>query len=270
MKMSILSTLIVTTSLLSTNVFAAAPYNPSQSYQGGSQVEYQGNIYEAKWWVGVGETPVVNSNEPWQTPWKWVSVIDTNLEPQSPIDAPDEQNNISTQTTQNGLGATVTSSVTENLHYYLIDPDSPEDIRHALNNDTTVPRHGRTDYNVAWKYTYAKSDGICSIATAEVNVNTKYVMPKLSLRSSANSDIKHKFDTYFDKLMAHERNHHNFGVQAAKEIEQLIFYWAPESCQTIGDSINGEAHRIINYYGEQDRIYDEETNHGYTEGVVID
>lgn len=259
-------------SLLSVSVQAAPIYNETQSYQQGSQVEYLGNIYQAKWWAGTGDIPGAPVQQEWQTPWKLLGQVtplpkplpEPELEPEPPI-TPE----VPAEPQENRVGPEITYSEIENLHYYLIDPDTPDDIAYALSQDNTVPMHGRTDYNVAWKYEYAKSEGICSIAKGEVKVTTHYVMPKLTLRAAANIDTQTKFNTYYDKLMAHEQNHHGFGVQAAQDIEQLIFAWDPESCQTIGNSINSAAYKILDKYGEQNRIYDDETNHGYTEGVVI-
>ncbi|MFM2589185.1 DUF922 domain-containing protein [Vibrio sp. TBV020] len=258
----------LTLSLLSVSLKAAPIYNETQSYQQGSQVEHLGSIYQAKWWADTGDIPGAPVQQEWQTPWK---LLEQTTPPTEPLPKPEPPTTpeVPAKPQENRIGPEVTYSEIENLSYYLIDPDTPDDIAYALSQDDTVPMHGRTDYNVAWKYTYAKKEGICSIAKAEVKVTTHYVMPKLTLRSSANIDTQAKFNAYYDKLMAHEKNHHGFGVSAAQEIEQLIFGWEPESCQTIGNSINSAAYNILDKYGEQNRIYDDETNHGYTEGVVI-
>ncbi|WP_418642650.1 cellulose-binding domain-containing protein [Vibrio chaetopteri] len=74
--------------VFSSHVFAAEPYDATQSYSGGSQVTVDGTTYEAKWWVGAGQSPTdIYANE-WDSPWKVVSGANPSPEP-SPEPTPD-------------------------------------------------------------------------------------------------------------------------------------------------------------------------------------
>ncbi len=53
--------------------FAAEPYNPESSYPAGSEVSYNGDTYEAKWWVEPGQIPGAPVENPWDTPWELIS-----------------------------------------------------------------------------------------------------------------------------------------------------------------------------------------------------
>ncbi|MGL4753290.1 MAG: carbohydrate-binding protein, partial [Aeromonadaceae bacterium] len=39
---------------MSSQLWAATPYDINQSYGGGSEVSFNGKIYEAKWWANAG------------------------------------------------------------------------------------------------------------------------------------------------------------------------------------------------------------------------
>ncbi|MCG9676690.1 cellulose-binding domain-containing protein [Vibrio sp. Isolate24] len=72
--------------LLSGHLFAAEPYDATKTYSGGTQVTVDGQIYEAKWWVNVGQSPTDDYANEWDSPWKLIS--DTTPEP-DPEPTPD-------------------------------------------------------------------------------------------------------------------------------------------------------------------------------------
>ncbi len=53
--------------------FAADLYNPAASYPEGAQVSFNGDIYQAKWWVNPGQSPDMPFENEWDTPWKLIS-----------------------------------------------------------------------------------------------------------------------------------------------------------------------------------------------------
>ena len=71
--------------------FAAEYYNPDISYPAGSQVSFNGDIYEAKWWANPGQSPADAATNPWDTPWELISEGGGTTPPQPPeppIDPP--------------------------------------------------------------------------------------------------------------------------------------------------------------------------------------
>jgi chitodextrinase len=53
-------------------LWATTPYDINQSYPGGSQVSFNGQIYETKWYANPGQSPGMAVNFEWETPWKLV------------------------------------------------------------------------------------------------------------------------------------------------------------------------------------------------------
>lgn len=54
---------------LSGQLWAATPYDINQGYAGGSQVSFNGQIYEAKWYANPGQSPGVQVANEWDSPW---------------------------------------------------------------------------------------------------------------------------------------------------------------------------------------------------------
>ena len=70
---------------LASSAWAAVPYDINQAYVGGSQVSFNGQIYEAKWYANPGQTPGMQVANAWETPWQAVGndteVPDDNVPP---------------------------------------------------------------------------------------------------------------------------------------------------------------------------------------------
>ncbi|HDZ8927356.1 TPA: chitinase, partial [Aeromonas dhakensis] len=50
---------------LSGQLWAATPYDINQGYAGGSQVSFNGQIYEAKWYANPGQSPGLQVANEW-------------------------------------------------------------------------------------------------------------------------------------------------------------------------------------------------------------
>ncbi len=79
-------------------------------------------------------------------------------------------------------------------------------------------------------------------------------MPKHTRRGAMPAKIRVEWDSMIAALKAHEQQHGAHGINAARELVQ-------KGCR------NGDA--IVAKWAEQDRIYDRNTGHGRTEGVIF-
>ncbi|WP_234418381.1 glycoside hydrolase family 19 protein [Dongshaea marina] len=92
--MTHLKKLLLSTSLalMTCEVAAAQLYDPSKNYPSGSQVSFNGAIYQAKWWANPSQSPGDQVSAPWETPWKLIGQTDDTpppAEPDEPADTPD-------------------------------------------------------------------------------------------------------------------------------------------------------------------------------------
>ena len=105
--------------------------------------------------------------------------------------------------------------------------------------------------NGFWAFTrwYVRWSGSCRVSL-EIN----YTMPKHTRRGAMPAKIRVEWDSMIAALKAHEQQHGAHGINAARELVQ-------KGCR------NGDA--IVAKWAEQDRIYDRNTGHGRTEGVIF-
>ncbi len=71
MKRSLLAAAVMVA--LSGAVSAAEIYDINKNYTGGEQVSFNGNVYEAQWWAGAGQSPKDITENSWDSPWVLVS-----------------------------------------------------------------------------------------------------------------------------------------------------------------------------------------------------
>ena len=69
---------------------AADYYDPAQSYPAGSEVSFNGNIYQAKWWANPSQSPIEVDTvaHAWETPWKLSKQGDSTTPPVQPEPEP--------------------------------------------------------------------------------------------------------------------------------------------------------------------------------------
>lgn len=87
-----------------------------------------------------------------------------------------------------------------------------------------------------------------------VEVDVIYRMPEHENPTAMPPDVRQKFETMWDRLMDHERQHGQHGIRAGQEIHLA-------KC--------AGAHDIIKKYNQADLDYDRRTDHGSSEGVVL-
>jgi len=165
--------------------------------------------------------------------------------------------------------------VNEEFSYYLIYPDNPSEIASELSKHSPIKENGKTfkghtEWNVNWNYWWQTENGKCKINKVKTEVAIKYTMPKLA-SPGKNKDIEKKFNTYYSALLLHEKGHKESAVLAADEIENILLN-LPEKfvCDELGILANKKAKNIIRKFNKKDIVYDYKTDHGRTQGAVID
>lgn len=102
-----------------------------------------------------------------------------------------------------------------------------------------------------WAYTgwYVKWTGDCKLS-----VTVDITLPKHKNPAKMPADVRKKFGTMLVALTDHERQHGRHGIAAAEEIERA-------GC------VGGDA--ILKKYNAIDMKFDQKTDHGRKQGVVL-
>ena len=103
-----------------------------------------------------------------------------------------------------------------------------------------------------WAYTtwYVQWSGDC-----RVSVKIDYIMPHWADRADGDARLQAEWDRMIEHLWEHEKGHAQHGIEAAREIE--------------ASHCAGDPHTITDRWANEDNVYDDETNHGVTQGVRL-
>ncbi|MEM1307035.1 MAG: DUF922 domain-containing protein [Pseudomonadota bacterium] len=93
-------------------------------------------------------------------------------------------------------------------------------------------------------------------ANCKVTVRVRYTMPRWANKASGSARLRQKWRRMMRALRAHENQHGRHGIQAAREL--------------VRTRCRGNPHAVVARWAAQDRIFDQRTNHGVSQGVRLD
>ena len=162
--------------------------------------------------------------------------------------------------------------ITADETLYNITGNTPEALLTAMQRGGPhigdTPFFGRTSWYVQWQLHYQPINEGCVMQQVDVWLNIETILPKWTPPSDAPQTLKHDWQTFYDRLENHEKAHFKNGVEAAEHIIAALRSMKAGSCSNLEATANKQAREIMNHYLEQERLYDEHTRHGATEGVV--
>lgn len=154
--------------------------------------------------------------------------------------------------------------------YYPIEGHTYNTLSSELNSKGPNNYHAYTHWYVKWHYNYDKGFDDCSLKDISVSNTTSIIFPKWKNRNGASNALVNEWLRYRKALMQHELGHAKFGVQAQSEIQNALQNLSPaSSCNLMGQTANQMAYKILNHYQKKDKSYDQETEHGKTQGAYF-
>ncbi len=133
--------------------------------------------------------------------------------------------------------------ITESTIIYDVDGETVADIRAAMTANSPESYWGYTRWYVSWT------------AQCEVSVKITYTLPSWTGHDDADEELQDYWDTFIANLRIHEQGHGGHGRSAGAEIEETGCVEDP--------------YGIIEKWAKQDKTYDDETDHGVTQGAVF-
>jgi predicted secreted Zn-dependent protease len=157
---------------------------------------------------------------------------------------------------------------------YPVTYQADTSLRQAINSASPIRHngkvfHGFTRWHVNWQFWWTVSpNGQCAIHHARTRVNGTITLPVLHGAPAAASQA---FEAYVTALRQHEMGHYRFGLDAAHHIDHAIGSLPPQaSCALLEVTANRVGRRILDEAIQAEAEYDRDTQHGRTQGAVLD
>ena len=165
--------------------------------------------------------------------------------------------------------------VNEQYANYIITGNSANTLRDQMStfgpSDIASERFdASTKLYIQWQYNYQPVADGCYLTKVDVKVDITYRFPEWSDYSLAEDGLKHHWDGYMQNLKTHERGHAENGVAAATEIERALTQLpVMQSCEDLANTADNIAYQTIAQHNTKDIHYENETNHGATQGATF-
>ena len=159
--------------------------------------------------------------------------------------------------------ATAEPMVKRNIVHYDVGGATAQDIRAELNRLGPIDA---TRWHIKWTYRYRNVGQDCAIARVAVTVDVTITVPRL--KSGSPVELNRAFEEFAQKLMAHEEDHAQNGIDAGKRIEAAIQDIRPyPTCDALGRTANALGESLIKEANQKDVEYDARTQHGRSQGA---
>lgn len=172
------------------------------------------------------------------------------------------------------MTASAAPIATVNESFYSINGMTAQELRAQMRKlgptENRSPYDAYTRYYVKWRYHLSPSQNGCQLANIRVTVDTTYIYPRWENYGSGSARLQSNWNRYFSKLRTHERGHGLNGANAASEIDAMLSQLpAMANCDELDRAANAQAYGILSKYQRADGEYDQRTNHGMNDGVVL-
>lgn len=163
-------------------------------------------------------------------------------------------------------------NTSENYKYYSINPVSRADMLASLRAASPIREGdeiflGHTHSAITWNFRWNSNSNSCWITSVETKIASTYTLPQLA---SDAIEVKQVWSRWFPKLLRHENGHHDIALKTARKIDAGIANMVPQpNCQVLEKLANELGKKYLEEMGVQNKKYDQDTNHGETEGARL-
>lgn len=163
-------------------------------------------------------------------------------------------------------------SVSEKYQYYVVFPESKSAIARELLNKSPIKENDQVFFGYAhsyirWHFNWKYNSERCWITSVSTVLETTYTLPELGNNVPSVNNV---WRQWFPNLERHEKGHHEIAVSIAERIDQKILTMpAYPNCRQLEQKANQIGHGLIAEMDKLNKKYDQDTNHGETEGAFL-
>lgn len=165
--------------------------------------------------------------------------------------------------------------VTERYEYYDIHGSCENDLLRELRRKGVAWEDGKryesvTNWHVKWNYGHTAGAQTCSADSFQVAVDIVFRYPNWTRTEDAPPTLAEKWDAYMQRLIMHENEHRDMAVEAAAELSRAVSEMSPaQTCVELDQAVRALSYSRMNKLNDDERHYDEATNHGALQGAIF-
>lgn len=169
-------------------------------------------------------------------------------------------------------GPSFTRAPSAEYKFYDVAGDSPGALWLSMRESGPPPAEGisalgRTDWNVTWRARWDGAD-ICRVRNTDVRLQTTITLPRWNPAGTAPAALVAQWDAFLRALSIHEAGHAELGSEAARSVRRELERVTAPTCASMNSRAQEAVDRVLQEFRARNRLYDERTRHGATQGAV--
>lgn len=173
-----------------------------------------------------------------------------------------------------GRNASAQSSVRWTTNFYTVKGMTIPELRQSIRENRPwkqrLDHDAMTDWRVDWRFTVTPTPAGCRVSTFGTQTTIVITMPRWMAPTSAPETTRQIWQRYIEALGQHEAGHGAMALAAAAELNkraQTIGKGA--DCESLKARTEALGRQVIEEFRAKDKVYDENTRHGATQGVAL-
>lgn len=127
-----------------------------------------------------------------------------------------------------------------------------------------------TDWRVEWQFTLTPTPSGCRVGTFGTQTTIVITMPRWNAPTNAPEVTRQIWQKYVSALGQHEAGHGAMALAAASELAKKgQSIGGGSDCDGLKARLDTECRAVIDAYRAKDKLYDETTRHGATQGAIL-
>jgi predicted secreted Zn-dependent protease len=159
-------------------------------------------------------------------------------------------------------------------NYYSVAGVTDSEVRASLAKSrpggVSQPYHAATAWETRYTFTYDSPQGRYRLTSCTVTTKAVVTMPFLRPAKELPLDLIKRWSAYFKGVTVHEQGHLRLAREATAEVgRRLGALGEAGSAAELTRQIRATADTVLNDARARERLYDEQTQHGATQGALI-
>lgn len=129
---------------------------------------------------------------------------------------------------------------------------------------------GETGYTLTWQYAATTTDGgLCTLSRLKIGLHVTMSLPAWSPSAQATSGLANQWKNFISNLNIHENGHVALDTQYANQLLSDLQSMPAADCATLNAAVQTKATTTLANLDTANATYDNQTNHGATQGAIL-
>ncbi|MBT1073425.1 DUF922 domain-containing protein [Pelotalea chapellei] len=166
--------------------------------------------------------------------------------------------------------------ISEDFDYYNVNGSTAAELRSQMKQNGTKWNDGHvyaalTTWDIKYNYDVSYRNGSYFIDSVETDIGIKISLPRWEPGSTPPASIAAQWENYSDRVKEHEFGHRDMAVNAAAEVNKILNNLGGfSSKRELKQEADRQVKALLSQHKQNQVAYDDHTQHGVTQGAVLD